>query len=372
MSSGATVELTPFATLWPAHSWVVSSCSGSSRGNRGIRILEKGWKRAGSQRREEKRGSDHRRGRALWVCLWVCLPILLLGLAYYYQLPQEQELQRLHRHAVDVTLDPNTAAPKLILSEDGKQVRHGDKRQALPDNPERFDLSPCVLGKEGFSSGRHYWEVEVGEKTDWDLGVARESISRKGQITLSPEDGYWTVWLRIGNEYEALDDPSVLLPLSLKPRTGGVFVDYEGGQVSFYNVEARSHIYTFTVVCTDAPSVARVEELLDGFCRATGAAVNKAKSDVYLSRAWPPTVFPVKPFIKVLVITIDGTNTVKQALWEGRNISLFNMQELDPVVIARRGMILVRDYINLEVHQRGKEEAFKNWQIQDLGELRIP
>ncbi|XP_066577181.1 uncharacterized protein LOC136767313 [Amia ocellicauda] len=268
-----------------------------------------------SQRREEKRGSDHRRGRALWVCLWVCLPILLLGLAYYYQLPQEQELQRLHRHAVDVTLDPNTAAPKLILSEDGKQVRHGDKRQVLPDNPERFDLSPCVLGKEGFSSGRHYWEVEVGEKTDWDLGVARESISRKGQITLSPEDGYWTVWLRIGNEYEALDDPSVLLPLSLKPRTVGVFVDYEGGQVSFYNVEARSHIYTFTVVCTDAPSVARVEELLDGFCRATGAAVNKAKSDVYLSRAWPPTVFPVKPFIKVLVITIDGTNTGTRS-WE--------------------------------------------------------
>ncbi|XP_066577886.1 E3 ubiquitin-protein ligase TRIM39 [Amia ocellicauda] len=163
------------------------------------------------------------------------------------------ELKRIQQCAVDVTLDPNTASPWLILSEDGKQVRDGDKRQALPANPERFDHVVSVLGKEGFSSGRLYWEVEVGEKTEWDLGVARESINRKGDITYIPEDGYWIVWLRNGNmrEYEALDDPPVCLPLSLKPWTVGVFVDYEGGQVSFYNVEARSHIYTFTDTFTE-------------------------------------------------------------------------------------------------------------------------
>ncbi|MBN3300204.1 TRI39 ligase, partial [Amia calva] len=161
------------------------------------------------------------------------------------------ELKRVQKCAVDVTLDPNTAAAKLILSEDGKQVRLGDKRQALNDNPERFDPGPNVLGKEGFSSGRHYWEVEVGEKTAWDLGVARESINRKGKITLRPKNGYWTVWLRNGNEYQALAGPDIPLPLSLKPWTVGVFVDYEGGQVSFYNVEARSHIYTFTDTFTE-------------------------------------------------------------------------------------------------------------------------
>ncbi|XP_066577470.1 E3 ubiquitin-protein ligase TRIM39 isoform X3 [Amia ocellicauda] len=161
------------------------------------------------------------------------------------------ELKRIQQCAVDVTLDPNTAAPWLILSKDGKQVRLGDRRQALPDNPERFDPCFCVLGKEGFSSGRHYWEVEVGEKIEWDLGVARESINRKGVIKLGPEYGYWTVGQRNGNKYWANANPYVLLPLPLKPQKVGVFVDYDGGQVSFYNVEARSHIYTFTDTFTE-------------------------------------------------------------------------------------------------------------------------
>nr|XP_006638062.1 PREDICTED: E3 ubiquitin-protein ligase TRIM39-like [Lepisosteus oculatus] len=158
----------------------------------------------------------------------------------------EREFERVCKYAVDVTLDPNTAHPWLILSEDGKHVRDGDTRQNLPDNPERFSSCVCVLGKDGFTSGRHYWEVEVGEKTKWDLGVARETIKRKGQITLNPQNGYWTLRLRKGNEYEALAGPSVLLPLRKKPRKVGVYVDYEEGVLSFYNVEAKAHIYTFT------------------------------------------------------------------------------------------------------------------------------
>ncbi|KAI1888615.1 hypothetical protein AGOR_G00186980 [Albula goreensis] len=146
--------------------------------------------------------------------------------------------------AVDVTLDPDTAHPRLILSEDGKQVRHGDTRQNRPDTPKRFNYIVCVLGKEGFSSGRFYYEVQVGEKTAWTLGVAKESINRKGKM--NPGNGYWTVSLRNGTEYRAIASTSVLLPLREKPRTVGVYVDYERGQVSFYNVEARSHICSFT------------------------------------------------------------------------------------------------------------------------------
>ncbi|XP_029577804.1 E3 ubiquitin-protein ligase TRIM39-like [Salmo trutta] len=146
---------------------------------------------------------------------------------------------------MDVTLDPDTAHPQLILSEDMKQVRCGDIWQHLPYNPERFDISVCVLGKEGFSSGRFYHEVQVKEKTGWSLGVARESINRKGTIYLNPEDGYWTVMLRNG-DYWAGAVPPVPLYLREKPQKVGVFVDYEEGQVSFYNVEARSHIYSFT------------------------------------------------------------------------------------------------------------------------------
>ncbi|XP_060771681.1 E3 ubiquitin-protein ligase TRIM39-like [Neoarius graeffei] len=159
---------------------------------------------------------------------------------------EEIKLKRIQQYAVDVTLDPDTAHPKLILSDDGKQVKHGDKRQNLPDNPERFDRCVCVLGKEGFSSGRFYYEVQVRGKTEWDLGVARESINRKGEITASPKDGYWCVWLKNETEYEALDSPSVPLSLKQAPQKVGVFVDYEEGLISFYDVDAKSHIYSFT------------------------------------------------------------------------------------------------------------------------------
>uniref|UniRef100_A0AAR2IIH4 B30.2/SPRY domain-containing protein n=1 Tax=Pygocentrus nattereri TaxID=42514 RepID=A0AAR2IIH4_PYGNA len=145
---------------------------------------------------------------------------------------------------LDVTLDPESAPCLLILSDDGKQVTFGDERQNRPDTPERFDRCPCVLGKEGFSSGRFYYEVRG--KTDWTLGVTTESSNRKGEITLSPEDGYWIVVLRNETEYTAADLAYVHLSLKQAPQKVGVFVDYEEGLVSFYDVEARSHIYSFT------------------------------------------------------------------------------------------------------------------------------
>ncbi|XP_023692223.2 E3 ubiquitin-protein ligase TRIM21-like [Paramormyrops kingsleyae] len=157
----------------------------------------------------------------------------------------EKELMRISQYAVNVTLDPKTANAWLVMSVDGKQVKDGNSQQHLPDTPERFDTAPIVLGKESFSSGRHYWEVEVGQKTAWDLGVASASVKRKGVVRLTPQDGYWTVCLRRMNEYRACADEAVMLTVDAKPQKVGLYVDYEAGQVSFYNVEAKSHIYTF-------------------------------------------------------------------------------------------------------------------------------
>ncbi|KAL0153494.1 hypothetical protein M9458_051201, partial [Cirrhinus mrigala] len=158
----------------------------------------------------------------------------------------QETLDEKLRQSVDVTLDPETAHPNLILSNDGKEVRHGDIKHELPDYPERFNYSASVLGKEGFLSGRFYFEVQLKRKTKWDVGVARESINRKGQITVTPPYGFWAMALRNGNEYWACDNPAVPLSLSLKPQKVGVFVDYEEGLVSFYDVESRSHIHSFT------------------------------------------------------------------------------------------------------------------------------
>ncbi|XP_053537797.1 E3 ubiquitin-protein ligase TRIM39-like [Ictalurus punctatus] len=148
--------------------------------------------------------------------------------------------------SVDVTLDPDTAHPYLILSADGKQVTHGDTRQDLPDTPQRFNKCVCVLGKQSFSSGKFYYEVQVRGKTKWTLGVTRENINRKGEITGTHQDGFWTVILINENQYTACADPPVPLTLREKVETVGVFVDYEEGLVSFYDVKSSSHIYSFT------------------------------------------------------------------------------------------------------------------------------
>ncbi|KAI5086164.1 E3 ubiquitin-protein ligase TRIM39, partial [Silurus meridionalis] len=147
--------------------------------------------------------------------------------------------------SVDVTLDPDSAHPELILSADGKQVSCGDTEQNLTDTPQRFTESCAVVGNQSFSSGRFYYEVHVRGKTRWILGVMRKNINRKKWIIRRPQYGFWTVEL-FGNQYLALDDPDVPLTLREKVENLGVFVDYDEGLVSFYDVNSRSHIYSFT------------------------------------------------------------------------------------------------------------------------------
>lgn len=152
----------------------------------------------------------------------------------------------LKTYAADVRLDPDTAYSRLIVSEDRKCVHYGDTKQKLPDNPERFYRYNIVLGSQCISSGRHYWEVEVGDRSEWGLGVCKENVDRKEVVYLSPHYGFWVIRLRKGNEYRAGTDEYPLLSLLVPPRRVGVFLDYEAHDISFYNVtDNGSHIFTF-------------------------------------------------------------------------------------------------------------------------------
>ncbi|CAO2643239.1 E3 ubiquitin-protein ligase TRIM58 [Lemmus lemmus] len=154
--------------------------------------------------------------------------------------------EMLKKFQVDVKLDPATAHPSLLLTADLRSVQDAEVWRDVPSNPERFDTWPCVLGLQGFSSGRHYWEVIVGERAEWGLGVCQDSVPRKGETTPSPENGVWAMWLLRGSEYMVLSSPSVPMLQDERPRRIGIFLDYEAGEISFYNITNGSYIYTFS------------------------------------------------------------------------------------------------------------------------------
>ncbi|XP_072298407.1 zinc-binding protein A33-like [Eucyclogobius newberryi] len=165
---------------------------------------------------------------------------------HFNKLSSRLELLRVQQFVVDVTLDPDTAHPWLVLSEDLKQVHCGDVEKKLPDSPLRFDPCVCVLGKQSFSSGRFYFEVQVKEKTEWTLGVAQESINRKGKLYLHPKKGFWCIILRNKDKYSACTHSSAYLSLQRAPQKVGVFVDYGEGLVSFYDADSADLLFSFS------------------------------------------------------------------------------------------------------------------------------
>ncbi|XP_072894612.1 E3 ubiquitin-protein ligase TRIM39-like [Hemitrygon akajei] len=178
------------------------------------------------------------------------LPVEKFDHLYWLKTVLRETLDAINR--VSVTLDVETANPWLEVSEDRKSVRPTRTWRNLPDTGKRFTDQPCVLGSEGFTSGRHDWEVEVTGNRGWYLGVAAESVKRKGGVSLSPETGFWVIgWdgevLHRGCDvYGDPTSPESGLPAGPIPGRVGVYLSYESGTVSFYNAETKSHLHTFT------------------------------------------------------------------------------------------------------------------------------
>ncbi|XP_032028158.1 tripartite motif-containing protein 60 [Hylobates moloch] len=160
--------------------------------------------------------------------------------------PQYSGLDRIIKpFQVDVILDLNTAHPQLIVSEDRKAVRYERTKPNICYDPRRFYVCPAVLGSQRFSSGRHYWEVEVGNKPKWILGVCQDCLLRNWQDQPSVLGGFWAIGRYMKSGYVASGPKTTQLLPVVKPSKIGIFLDYELGDLSFYNMNDRSVLYTF-------------------------------------------------------------------------------------------------------------------------------
>ncbi|KAM4796996.1 E3 ubiquitin-protein ligase TRIM39-like [Rhinophrynus dorsalis] len=184
-------------------------------------------------------------------------------------------LNWLRMFTVPVTLDQKTANPNLLVSRNRKILSYEEYPKNLVPYPERFDLKPCILATTGYRSGRRYWEVEVGGGIYWTIGVAKQSVCRKGSFKIEPSCGIYAVGLlgMYTDRYYAFTNPDTLLHPREHPERIGVFLNCDEGYISFYNADSMEHLHTFKI-----PYI--VEKLFPFFC--VGALGTELRLDPYL------------------------------------------------------------------------------------------
>ncbi|XP_026076854.1 tripartite motif-containing protein 35-like [Carassius auratus] len=170
-----------------------------------------------------------------------------------------------------VILDPNTANPDLLLSDDLTSVKWSENKEPVLDNPERFDDCLCVLGSEGFNSGTHCWDVEVKECSHWSVGVTTASNQRKGEEFFSAD-----VWSVRYDEYGLSEKFG--FPVKRKLDRVRVDLDYDRGTVSFSDPVTNTHLHTFTTTFTDTvlPLFRNLDE--QNYLRILPVNINNRKS----------------------------------------------------------------------------------------------
>ncbi|XP_055988129.1 E3 ubiquitin-protein ligase TRIM38-like [Sorex fumeus] len=149
-------------------------------------------------------------------------------------------------HQVNVSPDPDTRNQKLLIRLNEEKTTIYPRYLMESQTSERWNDIICMQGHERFTSGRHYFEVEMGAGAEGAVGVCLENAPRDIDIVREPQSGFWAIRQRKGKGCSALTFPPTFIPLRNQPEVIGIFLDCEAGIISFYNATLGSHIYTFT------------------------------------------------------------------------------------------------------------------------------
>ncbi|XP_071234548.1 butyrophilin subfamily 1 member A1-like isoform X1 [Salvelinus alpinus] len=172
----------------------------------------------------------------------ITMAIATITVGIFGSKPNKQNINQARSHEVDVTLDVDTAHPKLKI--DGKTLQWTNESQQRNINIENcFNEEPFVLGYTGRAL-KTYWEVNVKEKDDWVLGVAMATAHRMGPLAFSPTNGFWVIRLSNGQRLKAMEDEEHVLDKGI-PDKVGIYLDYQERKVTFFNAEEGSLIYSF-------------------------------------------------------------------------------------------------------------------------------
>ncbi|EHH56650.1 hypothetical protein EGM_06106, partial [Macaca fascicularis] len=154
-------------------------------------------------------------------------------------------LDMLNNFRVDNALSTEMTPCYISLSEDVRRVIFGDDHRSAPMDPQGVE-SFAVWGAQAFTSGRHYWEVDVTHSSTWILGVCRDSRTADSSILIDSDETFLLISSKRSNHYSlSTNSPPLIQHVQRPLGRVGVFLDYENGSVSFFDVSKSSLIYGF-------------------------------------------------------------------------------------------------------------------------------
>ncbi|KAM4012668.1 LOW QUALITY PROTEIN: E3 ubiquitin/ISG15 ligase TRIM25-like [Anomaloglossus baeobatrachus] len=153
----------------------------------------------------------------------------------------------------DILLDVNTAGNYLLISDDLKTATWTREKQKRPETAEKFQIYNQVMSRRGFTSGRHYWDVESCRSGGWMVGMCYPSIDRRGEESLIGDNNKSWCLGRYNNQYSVRHDSiEIQLPDKISSDRVRIHLDYEAGQLSFYELcDPIRHLHTFTAAFSE-------------------------------------------------------------------------------------------------------------------------